>query len=388
MRPILTKPFLWVDKQSMDEFFELDPINEDLYAIYQKLSEKPFSVKIDAVRVFNEVYYQTTRMFYENPMPSDFFNYVSDIKSNLGWNYSAELVVTMSYFLITWIDGQNRRLNNYFVYYLKMNYSDCTYWNPIKYSIVRLKRQKKRVTYDFTPKPLPVKYLRLGYQDWKNITNDFDENAVKRVVYLWDKEDDRKVVANQIEEAWKDNNRKIDSIGIGLRWIANRPTEDDRLQSFFWQYHEDYQESETGALKCCEPSLSYEEQMLQEKIDNMEKEKVALKQHIAELEAENKRLNALLEKKKSNGTARKFTLVEIVGYCKGCVTWDDAKSVVAMLNKLLRQKATEEDSEMVDSIETEFKNREHGNIYNAPVGVVANKINKLENYDYGQGEEE
>lgn len=34
-----------------------------------------------------------------------------------------------------------------------------------------------------------------------------------------------------------------------------------------------------------------------------------------------------------------------------------------MLNKLLRQVATNEDSELVDSIEEEFKNRIRGNIH-------------------------
>ena len=89
--------------------------------------------------------------------------------------------------------------------------------------------------------------------------------------------------------------------------------------------------------------------------------------------------NDLQEKKQQNGTARKFTLVEIVDYCKKCVEWRNAESIVAMLNKLLGRIATPEDSDLVDSIETEFFNRRVGNNYYAPVGQVLEHVDRVEN---------
>ena len=68
----------------------------------------------------------------------------------------------------------------------------------------------------------------------------------------------------------------------------------------------------------------------------------------------------MLDKKNETGKERRFTLVEIVEYCKRCVEWRNVESIVAMLNKLLRRIATDEDSELIDSIEVEFMNRKYG----------------------------
>ena len=95
----LSREFLWTDLNTMDEFFRLDPVNEVFFDTFVTLREKPFGVKLDAVKVFNEVYYTVTRFYYEQAFGSDVPNYASDIKADLGWNYSAELVLSMAYWL-------------------------------------------------------------------------------------------------------------------------------------------------------------------------------------------------------------------------------------------------------------------------------------------------
>lgn len=57
---------------------------------------------------------------------------------------------------------------------------------------------------------------------------------------------------------------------------------------------------------------------------------------------------------------RTFSLREIVDYCKGAVEWDDVKGIVVMLNKLLRRTGTDEELDMVDSLEREFGRRKFG----------------------------
>jgi len=84
---------------------------------------------------------------------------------------------------------------------------------------------------------------------------------------------------------------------------------------------------------------------------------------IDSLKAEATRLIETLECGQPMEKQIMFTLKEIVTYCKECVSWEDAKAIVMMLYKLLRNIATAADNEMVDSIETEFKNRKEGNTY-------------------------
>lgn len=344
MKPILPREFLWTNKKTMDEFFELDPINEEFFDVFIKLREEPFAVTAGEVKVFNEVYYQLTRMVFEHPLPSDLDNYITDIKANLGWNYSAELVMSMAYFLLSLVDKQVRPLNKFFTKSINERFFGCLYWKPFKHRFEHLKKQQRKLRYNFQPCPVDVWYLQDKYVDWKTITRGFDLGCMDDVINLWSTTADKKEVAWMINDtsAFPSNeNNRI------LRFLNIYMLEDD---------------NDAGNM-CAEPLLDdYGHEALRTRLTVMEIDREKLKNRINELEAENERLNALLEKKKSKGKARRFTLVEIVDYCKRRVEWNDAKDIVAMLNWLLRKIGTQEDSSLVDSIESEFLNRKYGHV--------------------------
>ena len=52
-----------------------------------------------------------------------------------------------------------------------------------------------------------------------------------------------------------------------------------------------------------------------------------------------------------------FTLSQIVENAKDCVEWEEARSIVWLLNRMLRRRGSRKDFELVDSIEQEFRNR-------------------------------
>ena len=77
----------------------------------------------------------------------------------------------------------------------------------------------------------------------------------------------------------------------------------------------------------------------------------------------------------------------MVNHCKGCVSWEDAKGIVNMLNKLLRGLGTKEDYDLLDSIEIEFINRKNGDSVSGnktSVGDNSNMVNFVlpPNVDY------
>ena len=361
MKPILPREMLWTDLETMDEFFELDPVNEEFFEVFVTLREEPFDVTAYEVRVFNEVYYQLTRMVFEHPLPSDLDKYVADIKANMGWNYSAELVMSMAYFLLALIDKQVRPLNKFFTKAINERYFGCLYWMPFKHRFERLKKERRHVTYHFHPCPIDVWYFKDKYVDWKTITRGFDLGCLDDVINLWDNIVDKKEVAWMINES--------------SSFSSLSETENLRILRFL----NIYMLADGGSLgdRCAEISQYDDCQSLKVCINEMNSEKVVLQDRITGLEAENEKLKALLEKKKSNGKARRFTLVEIVEYCKSRVEWKDAKDIVAMLNRLLRKIGTQEDSDLVDSIEAEFISRRYGNTFNAPVGQVLQRVDKV-----------
>lgn len=366
MKPKLPREMLWTDKETMDEFFELEPINEELFRLYTRLREELYVVKSDPVYLFNEVYYQTTRMVFEQPLPQLLPVYIYDAKANLGWKYSAEFVMIMAHWLIRLTENHEKVVNKYFTYEIAKTFGGYLYWWAFRNLSMKLNREKKSVQYAFQPCPNDVESLKGKFFNWREITHNYNWDCIEAVINLWHDKADKQEIAQMIMESLNnDKGQKINNV------------EYEKLKIFIEQYLCE----DSSVLMCAEGfSQYYTTQSLEEKLEKTESEKTALKSRISELEAENERLKALLEKKKSNGTARKFTLVQIADYCKGCVEWNDAKEIVRMLNKLLRHIGTEEDSELVDSIEEEFKNRCMVSV-NSPGNLIGNSFN------YGKREE-
>lgn len=342
MKATLPREFLWTDKKTMDEFFELDSVNEEFFEVFVTLREEPFAVTANEVKVFNEIYYQLTRMVFEHPLPSDLGKYVADVKANLGWNYSAELVMSMAYFLLALVDKQVRPLNKFFTKAINERFFGCLYWKPFKHRFERLKKERRKLSYHFLPCPVDVLYLQDKYVDWKTITRGFDLGCLDDVINLWNKIEDKREVAWMINET--------------SPFSSLSEIEYNRILRFL----NIYMLADKSVSICAESPPFDDCQSLKIRLDETKSEKAVLQSRIKELEAENEKLKALLDKKKRNGKARRFTLVEIVDYCKGRVEWKDAKDIVAMLNRLLRNIGTQEDSDLVDGIEAEFRNRRYG----------------------------
>ena len=346
MLPLLPREFLWTDLNTMDQFFELDPVNKDFCEVLMTLHEKPFDIKSDDVRVFNEVYYQMTRMMYERPAPRDLAKYIEDIRGNMGWNYSVELVMTLLYFFNALNSNNQRKLNRFLAITISERYKKCSYWEPFNKCYNKTRRSRS-LSYDFSPRPVPVSDLGNKYVHWQKITKDFDTSAILEILGLWKDIKDRNVLLEMIKTSVNFNTPKLQK--------AYYDQIDALLKTNLFSSGEKKKESSDIEKRINE---------LDSKLLVLEKENAVFQNLTKELQADNARLKALLEENNIHGEARKFTLIEMVNYCKGCVEWEDAKSIVAMLNRLLLLNGcTPEDIKLVIGIETEFKNKNTGNTY-------------------------
>lgn len=50
MLPVLPREMLWTELKTMDEFFRLDPVNEEFYDVLMSLSDEFFSFTRDVER--------------------------------------------------------------------------------------------------------------------------------------------------------------------------------------------------------------------------------------------------------------------------------------------------------------------------------------------------
>ena len=244
------------------------------------------------------------------------------------------------------IEKRELRLNRFFAITIEEQYSKCLYWKPFKDCYNGIRRQE-RLAYDFPPRPVSPSVLADKYVHWQEITNKYDTNAILEILSLWGDEKDRYTLVEMIKASINFNTPKLQKA------YYNHVSSILKTQLFGKGFNP--KESSDLEIRLNE---------LDSKLLVLEKENAVFQQLTQDLQADNARLKALLEEKNIHGEARKFTLVEIVNYCKDCVEWNNADSIVSMLYRLLLANGcTQEDIELVKSIETEFKNRRYGNTY-------------------------
>ena len=355
MRPILPGAFLWTNFKSMDEFFNLDPVNEEFYEAFRKMSEGSYKIKKDALKVFNEVYYQLTRMLYEHPMPVDLQKYVADIKADLGWNDSADLVLSMSYFILQLMDVKARSINRFFINSIHERYKKSIYWRYFLRCKLSASRKKIKVRYSFYPRPIPASQLKGLFVHWDIVTNNFDLGSIEYLLNLWTNTEDKGTVAMLILESVKSrplNSRDIiDQIQIE-RFIVNQ------LQQA--KANDQVRELQKFIENAPKESLDEKNQ----EIENLKYSISRLNNRIEELVSENERLNSELNATKSEEQQeRSFTLALIADYCRNKCDWDSAQPIFKMLNYLLRGIANDEDYELIDKVDDELKLGKIGNTY-------------------------
>lgn len=361
---------LWTDFKTIDKFYNIEPLNTHFHEVLKTIQISPFEEKKDDTKIFNEVYYQMTRMAYERAMPADLKNYVVDIRGNIGLSYGVELVMSMLYFMMSLVDKNSRLFNSFLLITIKEWYRKSSYWKPFNTLYKKLNKEKKIIKYDFAPHPISSKELAKDYVSWQELTNNYNGGTVLEIINLWENQDDKEALANMILASVNFKTPKQQNLYL------------DQVNSFLKEHVFDRgNQSNEGS------ELEIRLKELDSKVFLLESEKTALQNKVNEQDAENKRIKTLLDKKKQDGAARKFTLVEMVDYCKKSLTSEEAKEILIMLNKLLRNVGTNEDYDLLDKTENELKNKKYGDTVSGnktSVGDYSSMVNFVlpPNVDY------
>lgn len=345
MIELLPRQMLWSDFSTIDKFYDIEPLNKKLHEVLKTIDIKIYGEKKDDTFVFNEVYYVMTRMVYERAMPSDVPKYEVILREDMGSVFGVELVMSMIYFLMSLAVKDSRLFNSFLPITIKERYEQSPYWKPFYRRYVSVSKGVRRLTYDFRPRPVKVQELADKFVAWQEITHDYNAGALLEIFNLWDSEDDRRMLVELIGSSVKFSTPKIQQNYYNqVEPILEKSLFDNKDES---------QKS---------PELEDRLKRQDESIMLLKKENNLFQNLIRELQTDNERMKSLLDKDKQDGAARKITLGEIVKYCKECVEWGNAEPIVAMLNRILRRTATDEDYKQIDSIEAEFKNRAHGQV--------------------------
>lgn len=351
----LPRQMLWYDFRTIDRFYKIEPLNRRFHEALKTIVISLFDERKDDTLVFNEVYYQLTRMAYERALPTDLQRYETDIRQGMGSNDGVDLVMSMAYHIMSLVVKDSRLFNSFLLLTIKEKYEKCSYWKPFSNLYTRLSKGKRRVSYDFKPRPVPAKELTEKYVHWQEITGDYNAGALLEILNLWYSKEDKRLLFEMISSSVKFSTPKI------------QQTFYNQVEPILMTHLFEKDTSQEGSSE-----LEKRIKNLDATVMLLKKENAVFQNLIRDLQADNDKMKSLLEEYKQDGAARKFTFAEIINYCKDGVEWDDVKEIVNMMNVLLRGNATPEDYALLDSVRDHFKNKKYGNTYIKEQTVIPN----------------
>lgn len=198
--PTLIRELLWTDLKTMDEFFELDPLNELFYEYLLTLKEEPFNIVVDEVKVFNEVYYLATSLVNVECLPE----FEKEIYDDLRWQDGAALVLSMMYFIVT--NTETVHINKYTLDKISDKIYGCIYWTRFYRLSQELEKENKKIKYSFETHPYPARLLAEKDIKWEEFTQGYELDMIGDLFDLWKDLDELKSVANLIEKRIKEQN--------------------------------------------------------------------------------------------------------------------------------------------------------------------------------------
>ena len=376
MKPKLPRALLWKDKNTIDEILK-EPFGGQLYHMLMAMSRNmsmPFALEMH-LTILNEVFYQCTRVTYEKDPDAMVRNYSTDIKANVGGLQMTTRMVLMlmMYLLMAQSDRSDEvqtfigRLRLYYKtpkqYDLDLHAEEC-FLSSFPYA-------KGDEGFFLIPEPCPADDLEGMVIDWQEVTRGYSKQMIRNVLLLWRNTREEKKVLGMIEQSFHKR---------ALTLFKDDP-EDVADDEFFSVYRSelgaDNEDEGPVCESCGAPIVNRLEES--ESLTELELKLNLFEKRNAELETENVRLKSELNNHRQRSKRdRAFTLKMIVDYCKNQVELRQVEGIIKMLNVFLRNGAKDDEYELVDSIEEEFKKRKYGDTVSGgknSMGDYSNMVN-------------
>lgn len=206
----LPRTFIYRDRKELDEFLKDNPLNDALYDIFLDVKDSYYNLKIPAEVIFNEVYYQCTRLMLDPHPEARVWDYLNDAKDNTGWRYTSDLVFSMVYAVLS-VQPQAPYSVRRFLRCLEgKNLNECYFpsfknmadiWGGIENG--RIVGNTKTYQSDFTPSPESPERINVHKPFiWSEVTDDYNQERIRMIMDLWSDKEDKLAILKMIEDAF------------------------------------------------------------------------------------------------------------------------------------------------------------------------------------------
>lgn len=205
----LPRTFIYRDKKELDEFLQDHYLNEKLYDIFLDVKDSYYNLKISADKIFNEVYYQCTRLMLDPHPESRVWEYLNEAKENTGWRYTSDLVFSMVYAILLLQPSISRPIERFLRVLKGKALNECYFDAFSNFAESELNSIKAMDSIPYTPcdfNPCPESPERINHYGtllWSDVTNDYDEDRIRFIVNLWSNKEDKLSILDKIESAYE-----------------------------------------------------------------------------------------------------------------------------------------------------------------------------------------
>lgn len=315
------------------------PLCRELYKAYREMDEYPMLFKMDELQVFNEVYFEMTRLCFENwyDRYSDFDFYVREVYANMVMNDSVMTVFSLMYAIVNVVNFPPLNIDKRRIKELKKYQESGWCKGYIDKFIRRVMEEGLMFDARFESSPCPPSMLSEKYIDWFQVTDGFNPGSVDSMLSLWKNKEDRLAVASIVDDEMQRYKKSIRSKKIQAEIDFARIELERTIH---------IEKGDVEAMALDGGPLS-EIAKLEVKYNKLEK-------RYSQLESEKIKLEEQVKKRKNTpqNKLRVFTLDEIVNYAENNLDLQCSMPIQALLHNLLSKDGTEEEREKVNGIPT------------------------------------
>jgi hypothetical protein len=347
MKPKLPRILLWQDLDIPE--MKSEPLFEELCEIYKDIINHRHELEPSMRLVFNELYYQSTRLIYENDPDPDLGMLELDVIANVGSVRIAEIVFRLIFCLFT---ARKDNSKNIVKFSLKIfSYFGMNSEPNGKFSKF-INKHQKGVKYYIALTPRPIKVDLLGYQGlyWDKITDNFNIRAIEQIANLWT-EEDKVAVIDIIEKAYESY--------IVYGNLKKSSEDHDDFQSLSSLIKKNFHElkgrvGELDSVAISSKQVAKHKNTLSEQLKEKDKEIEMLKKTNSELRSRIEQLRSNInEGQNETKRERSFTFSRIVEYCN-TLPRDERRYITWMLSVFLRDDCniTEEEKKILNDLDS------------------------------------
>lgn len=199
MTPNMPRKLLWTDRKNISEFLS-NELGSDVVSCFT-FAYTRITAALDAntlLMLFNEAFYYSTRVVYEQNSEANPETYMEKIKNDMDNEELSKYVINIMYIVLCLQSNKSNEILQ-FIDKLQTKYLPQTTFRIIKYINKVFKPKTKRA--DFILKPHPCSPDELNDIDWEKVTQGFSKQIIVDILDFWDTDNDKGKVIKQIENA-------------------------------------------------------------------------------------------------------------------------------------------------------------------------------------------